>query len=100
MKIRIGRAGVEGSRGLALSWVPRRVEALSWVDGADPTVEGSRYLVTIERGGARLVREVGEAALDATAGELAALGAGEIVVDVTELGSGGPSRPARLILNP
>ena len=63
MKIRIGRAGVEGSRGLALSWVPRRVEALSWVDGADPTVEGSRYLVTIERGGARLVREVGEAAL-------------------------------------
>lgn len=90
--------GTIGATGLTLNWLPRRVEALSWVTGDDPDTSDARYSVSIERGGAEIVREVGIPTLDVDAAELAALGSGDVTVAVIETGPTGASRPALLTL--
>ncbi len=85
-----------GLAGLDLSWLPRRVEALRWVTGADPDTSLAHYLVTLKRDGSPATRETSIATLALDASELATLGNGPLSIAIIEAGGGGSSRPALL----
>ena len=90
--------GTLDAAGLSLSWVPRRIDSFSWIDGDDPDTGGALFAVTVTRGAASLLRETGGTVLSISASELAALGSGALSVAVTELGPNGPSRLAQIQL--
>lgn len=91
------RGTISGS-GIELSWVPRRPEAFAWVAGADPDTSGAHYSISISRSASAIIREVGVAALQVSAAELAALGSGSVSVAVSEAGANGNSRPVLLTI--
>ena len=86
-----------GSAGTgSVSWQPRSVAGLAWVDGTgDPDLTGRRFAVAVTRGSASWSGEVLAAtsiAIDAAG--MTALGHGVASVNVTEIGSFGTSRAA------
>ena len=81
---------------IRVSWQPRSVAGLAWVDGAgDPDLAGRRFAVTIAIGAANWAGEaVGATSLIVDAASAAALGHGPATVTVSEIGAAAASRAA------
>ncbi|HEX2764110.1 MAG TPA: phage tail protein [Allosphingosinicella sp.] len=88
---------------VVLSWVRRSRSGWVWLSGSDTPLgeESERYRVAFAAGDVRREFEAAEPGLLYTAAAQAADGlTGELRIEVVQLGTNGPSRPAATILNP
>ena len=88
---------VLGSGGTGIvSWQPRSVAGLAWVDGTgDPDLAGRRFAVVVTRGSASWAGEaVAATSITIDAAGMIALGHGTASVSISEIGGLGTSRAA------
>jgi hypothetical protein len=95
-------AEIDAVGGLHVSWTRRSRLGFAWVDGIDaPLGETSeQYRVVLTGAGSELDYSVGQPSLTVSATDLATLGAGEIAIDVRQIGDFASSRPSQLNINP
>ena len=92
---------VEVAGDLHLSWTRRSRLGFIWVDGIDaPLGETSeQYRVVLTGAGSELDYSVGQPSLAVSAADVATLGAGEIAIEVRQIGDFASSRPCQLNIN-
>jgi len=86
---------------LVLSWTRRSRQGFAWVDGIDaPLGEGNeQYRVTLSGVSGAIELLVAETYSTIAAADIGALGAGELTIEVRQLGDVAASRPAQLKLS-
>ena len=88
---------LQPSGDLLLSWTRRSRLGFAWVDGIDaPLGEASeQYRVNLSGGSNSLDLLSTESSITVPAAEMAAMGTGEITIEVRQIGDAGTSRPAQ-----
>jgi len=83
--------------GIAISWVRRSRQGWAWASGADTPLTEERELYRLTFGGLRSI-ETATPAYFYSAAERASDGPAPVLVEVVQLGTHAPSRPAAIII--